>query len=295
VTYSLVAFDPDSGECGVAVQSHWFSVGGLVTWGEPGVGAVATQANVETAYGPRGLSRMREGASAPEALVELLAADGLAASRQVAMVDAFGGVAAHTGSECMSFCGQELAHHHSAQANLMKSDRVWGAMGEAFEAAEGSLAGRLLDALDAAEAAGGDIRGRQSAAILVVPPEGEPWERVVELRVEDHPEPLSELRRLVVLQAAYALALKGDEAIAVGDLDAAATRFLEAWRLAPEAIEMRFWGGLSLIHGGESEHGAELLRAAIAEHEGWRTLLAMLSPADGPGVAEARRLLGPDR
>jgi uncharacterized Ntn-hydrolase superfamily protein len=291
VTYSLVAFDPDSGECGVAVQSHWFSVGSLVTWGEPGVGAVATQANVEIAYGPRGLARMRAGASAPEALVELIAADELVASRQVAMVDAFGGIAAHTGSECMSFAGQEVGHHHSAQANLMKSDRVWGAMSEAFQAAPGPLAGRLLDALDAGEAAGGDVRGRQSAAILVVPHEGERWERVVELRVEDHPEPLVELRRLVGLKAAYGLAAEGDQAIAVGDLDGAAVRFLEAWRLSPEAIEIRFWAGLSLVHGGESERGAELLRGAIAEHQGWRDLLAMLTPADGPGVAEARRLL----
>jgi uncharacterized Ntn-hydrolase superfamily protein len=291
VTYSLVAFDSDSGECGVAVQSHWFSVGALVPWGEPGVGAVATQANVEVAYGPRGLARMRAGASAPEALVELVAADELAATRQVAMVDAFGGIAAHTGSECMSFAGQEIGHHHSAQANLMRSDRVWGAMAEAFQAADGPLAGRLLDALDAGEAAGGDVRGRQSAAILVVPREGEPWERVVELRVEDHPEPLVELRRLVGLKAAYAFAMGGDEAIALGDLDGAASRFLEAWRLAPEAIEIRFWAGLSLVHEGESERGAELLRGAIAEHGGWRDLLAMLTPADGPGVAEARRLL----
>jgi hypothetical protein len=137
VTYSLVAFDPDTGECGVAVQSHWFSVGTLVTWGEPGVGAVATQANVEIAYGPRGLARMRDGASAPEALVELVGADQLAAVRQVAMVDAYGGVAAHTGADCMSFCGQDLGHHHSAQGNLMASDRVWGEMSAAFLAACG--------------------------------------------------------------------------------------------------------------------------------------------------------------
>jgi uncharacterized Ntn-hydrolase superfamily protein len=173
MTHSLVAFDPDTGECGVAVQSHWFSVGTLVTWGEPGVGAVATQANVETAYGPRGLARMREGASAPEALVELLAADELAAVRQVAMVDAHGGVAAHTGADCMSFCGQELGHHHSAQANLMASDQVWSEMSATFLAADGPLAWRLLDALDAGEAAGGDIRGRQSAAIVVVPGEAQ--------------------------------------------------------------------------------------------------------------------------
>ncbi len=291
MTYSLVAFDPDTGECGVAVQSHWFSVGGLVSWGEPGVGAVATQANVDVAYGPRGLARMREGASAPQALVELVGADRLAASRQVAMVDAHGGVGAHTGAECMRFAGQEVGHHHSAQANLMASDRVWGAMSEAFLAGSGRLADRLLDALDAGEEAGGDIRGRQSAAILVVPAAGEAWERVVEVRVEDHRDPLSELRRLVGLKAAYVLAGEGDELLGGGDIDGAAAKYLEAWELAPEGVEMRFWAGLSLLHRGEAERGEELVRGTIAEHRGWRQLLAMLTPADGPGVAEARRRL----
>jgi uncharacterized Ntn-hydrolase superfamily protein len=285
VTYSLVAFDPDTGECGVAVQSHWFSVGGLVTWGEPGVGAVATQANVDPAYGPRGLARMRAGASAPEALVELLGEDAMAASRQVAMVDA------HTGAECMPFSGQLLGHHHSAQANLMASDRVWGAMSEAFLAAGGSLTARLLDALDAGEAAGGDLRGRQSAAILVVPRDGEAWERVVEVRVEDHRAPLPELRRLVRLKAGYVVASEADLLVGGGDFDGAAERFLAAWELVPEGVEMRFWAGLSLVHRGEAERGAELLRGAIAEYEGWRTLLGMLTPADGPGIAESQRLL----
>ncbi len=292
MTYSLVAFDPDSGECGVAVQSHWFSVGGLVTWGAPGVGAVATQANVEIAYGPRGLTRMGEGASAPEALVELVAADELAAVRQVAMVDAYGGVGAHTGADCMSFCGQELGHHHSAQANLMASDRVWSAMSEAFMAGEGSLplAGRLLDALDAGEAAGGDIRGRQSAAILVVPSEGEPWERVVELRVEDHLDPLGELRRLVGLKAAYTRAAEGDDLQGRGDYEGAAVKYVEAWEMEPENEELGFWAALSLIQLGDVERGLPLLRRTIAAHEGWAQLLPMLGE-EAPAAPEARRLL----
>lgn len=292
MTYSLVAFDPDTGECGVAVQSHWFSVGSLVTWGEPGVGAVATQANVEVAYGPRGLARMRGGATAPEALVELLAADELAAVRQVAMVDSHGGVGAHTGADCMSFAGQELGHHHSAQANLMASDRVWGAMSEAFLAGSGPLARRLLDALDAGEAAGGDIRGRQSAALLVVPAAGEAWERVVEVRVEDHPEPLAELRRLVGLKAAYATAAEGDDLQGRGDHDGAAAKYLAAWELAPQSDELAFWAALSLIGTGEVERGAPLLRETVARHAGWEQLLAMLGEEDAPAAAEARRLLG---
>lgn len=292
MTYSLVAFDPATGECGVAVQSHWFSVGALVTWGAPGVGAVATQANVEIAYGPRGLARMAAGATAPEALVELVATDDLAAVRQVGMVDSFGGVAAHTGADCMSFAGQDVGHHHSAQGNLMASDRVWGAMSAAYLGGTGSLATRLLDALDAGEAAGGDVRGRQSAAILVVPREGEPWERVVELRVEDHPEPLEELRRLVRLKEAYVCEAEGDDLHGHGDHAGAAAKYVEAWRMAPEAVEMRFWAALSLIHSGDEGRGLPLLRETIDAYEGWARLLAMLKDDDAPGVAEARALLG---
>jgi uncharacterized Ntn-hydrolase superfamily protein len=291
VTYSMIARDAATGEMGVAVQSNWFSVGSLVTFGEPGVGVVATQANVEVAYGPRGLALMRAGRSAPEALAELVAADPIENERQVAMIDAHGGVVAHTGAACMRHAGQVVGHGYSAQANLMASDRVWGAMAEAFQAAGGSLTARLLDALDAGEAAGGDLRGRQSAALLVVPARGEPWERVIEIRVEDHPEPLIELRRLVAMHSAYALAREGDHLVGVGDMDGAAAKYREAWELSSEAVELRYWAGLALIHQGEAERGAELLREAIAGHEGWGTLLSMLTPDDAPAVAEARRLL----
>ncbi len=212
MTYSIIAFDPDSGECGVAVQSNWFSVGSLVTFAEPGVGAVATQANVDVGYGPRGLALMRAGRSAPEALAELVPADPLESERQVAMIDIHGGVVAHTGADCFRHCGQEVGHHHSTQANLMRTGEVWGAMSEAYLGSSGPLTGRLLDALDAGEAAGGDLRGRQSAAILVVPASGEAWERVIEVRVEDHPDPLVELRRLVSMHAAYEIAREGDAA-----------------------------------------------------------------------------------
>ena len=292
MTYSLVAFDPDTGECGVAVQSHWFSVGTLVTWGEPGVGAVATQANVEVAYGPRGLARMSAGASAPEALAQLLAADEMAGGRQVAMVDAQGAVGAHTGDECMPFCGQEVGRHHSTQANLMVSDRVWGAMSKAYLAGDGPLAERMLDALDAGEAAGGDVRGRQSAAILVVPPEGEPWRRVVELRVEDHAEPLVELRRLVGLNAAYARAMEAGVVRRHGDHAGAATRLIEAWEMAPESQELGFWAALSLIELGELERGLPLLRRTIAADEAWGQLLGRLNEDEAPAAPEARRRLG---
>jgi len=290
-TYSIVAYDPDTGATGVAVQSHWFSVGGLVTWAEAGVGAIATQANVNVSYGPRGIERLRAGESAPEAVAALTAADEFAAVRQVAMVDARGGVAAHTGAECMPFAGQTVGAHHSCQANMMAGPEVWPAMSTAFEATGGGLTERLLAALDAGEAAGGDVRGRQSAAILVVPAAGEPWERIVELRVEDHPEPLVELRRLVDLNDAYVVAGEGDELAGEGRHDEAAAKYLEAHARAPGATELRFWAALALIQQGETDAGLQELRATIAENAGWRELLDRLEPGTSPIAAEARRLL----
>ncbi len=293
MTYSLVAFDPETGECGVAAESNWFSVGSLVPFAEPGVGAVATQANVRVAYGPDGLARMRAGRSAPEALAELVEADELRVERQVAMIDVHGGVAAHTGDTTFRYSGQVVGRHHSAQGNLMSSPEVWGAMSEAYLGSEGkSLTERLLDALDAGEAAGGDLRGRQSAAILVVPASGEAWERVIEVRVEDHPDPLVELRRLVEMKRAYLLAEAGDDAIVRGDMDVAAARYVEAWEISPEPIEMRYWAAFGLIHRGEVERGTAMLREVLDGREGWQTMFALLGPADAPSIAEARRLLG---
>jgi len=201
-TYSIVVRDADTGQLGVAVQSHWFSVGGLVCWAEAGVGAVATQSMVQVSYGPLGLDRMREGLSASEALAELLAADDGRELRQVAMVDAQGRVAAHTGARCIAEAGHQTGEGFSVQANIMANREVWPAMARAYREAQGDLAERLLAALDAAQAAGGDLRGKQSAAMLIVgaEPSAERWEGVLlELRVEDHPDPLVELRHLVKL------------------------------------------------------------------------------------------------
>jgi uncharacterized Ntn-hydrolase superfamily protein len=292
VTYSIIAFDPETRECGVAVQSHYFSVGGLVTWAEPGIGAVATQATVEPAYGPRGLERMRAGRTAPEALAELVAADKLAGVRQVAMVDAHGGIAVHTGAQCMAFAGQALGHHHSCQANLMRSGEVWDAMSEAYLGASGPLGERLIDALDAGEAAGGDLRGRQSAAVLVVGPEGEPWETLVDLRVEDHEDPLGELRRIARLDTSYRLIRKADEVFAAGDEAKSADIYVEAWERAPENHELKFWAGLAMVERGDEERAAVLLREAIDDHGEWRQVIDMLTTEMSPSIAKTRGLLG---
>ena len=287
-TYSIVARDPATSQFGVAVQSHWFSVGALVPWARPGVGAVATQANVEVSYGPRALELLAAGAGADEALARLVAGDAAGATRQVAVVDARGEVAAHTGTTCVPFAGHVIGEAVSCQGNLLASDKVWPAMLDAFGEATGPLARRLLAALDAGELAGGDARGRQSAALLVVPPSSEPWEELVSLRVEDHPAPLVELRRLLDLHDAYALADAADGLVAQGRHAEAADLYERANALAPDSHELAFWAGLGLAQSGQMETALVLVRQAIEWHPGWRDILERL-PADMAPAAEAVR------
>ncbi|MEA2402065.1 MAG: hypothetical protein QOK00_2468, partial [Thermoleophilaceae bacterium] len=247
MTYSIVARDEDSGQLGVAVQSHYFSVGSLVSWADPGVGAVATQSVVEPAYGPRGLGLMRRGSSAPEALRRLLLDDDQQEVRQVAVVDARGRAAVHTGSRCIREAGHRVADGVSVQANMMERATVPDAMLEAYRSTSGELADRLLAALDAAEREGGDIRGRQSAALTVVAPRatGQPTDdRPVDLRVEDHPDPLAELRRLVDLRRTYMRVELGDELAAAGDVDGALEQYAAAHAEQPEDAELAFWHGV---------------------------------------------------
>jgi uncharacterized Ntn-hydrolase superfamily protein len=297
VTYSIVARDPDTGELGVAVQSHWFSVGSIVTWAQPGVGAVATQANAEVTYGPGALALMADGVPAPDALARLVAADPGGPSRQVAVVDALGRVGVHTGPKCIAYAGHITGEGVSCQANIMASERVWPAMLDAFGAGSGSrsLTTRLLDALDAAEREGGDLRGRQSAAILVVPAQGEPWRTLVSLRVEDHSEPLAELRRVVALHEAYGLAGQADELLNAGRHEEAARLYVQASERAPDNHELLFWAGLGTAQAGDLEAGVDKVRRAIELQPTWRELLprlpAELAPA-GPAVL-ARLTAGP--
>jgi uncharacterized Ntn-hydrolase superfamily protein len=294
VTYSIVARDAHTGELGVAVQSHWFSVGSLVAWAHPGVGAVATQATARVAYGPGALDLMATGLSASEALAELIAGDEGAAGRQLAIVDANGDVAAHTGSACMPFAGHAKGAQVSCQANIMANTSVWPRMLEAFSAAAGPLASRLLAALDAAQAAGGDIRGQQSAAVLVVPATGEWWQTVVSLRVEDHPQPLAKLRRLMGLHEAYLLASEADDLANEGRHDEASVLYRRASELAPGNHELLFWAGLGTVLTGDVDGGVALVREAIELQPGWAELLPRLSPETAPAapVVSARLGLG---
>jgi uncharacterized Ntn-hydrolase superfamily protein len=292
VTYSIVARDPETGELGVAVQSHWFSVGSIVSWAEPAVGAVATQSIAEPAYGPRLLERLAAGAQPNAALEGLVGEDDSARFRQVAVVDATGAVAAHTGDGCIPEAGHLEGDGWSVQANMMASAVVWPAMAEAFASADGPLARRLLAALDAGEAAGGDVRGRQSAALVVVPAVGEPWRRSVDLRVEDDPEPLAELCRLLDLRDAYTLMDEADQLSGQGRYQDAADRFVRAAQLTPDNPELLFWGGLGMAQQGELERGVALVRRAIEQHAGWADLLARLSDDIAPAAAAVRAALG---
>jgi uncharacterized Ntn-hydrolase superfamily protein len=284
-TYSIVARDPKTGDLGVAVQSHAFSVGSRVVWAEAGVGAVATQSFTEPSYGPLGLALMKDGRSAPEALRELVARDSGEAVRQVAMVDSKGRAAAHTGSRCIEAAGHHVGAEYSVQANLMADSTVWGVMSRAFEASvasgSGDLADHLLEALDAAQAAGGDIRGQQSAALLVVraKPGGKPGsDRLHDLRVEDHPAPLTELRRLLRVQRAYRLTDVGDELVAANRIDEAARVYAEAAALEPANVELRFWQAVTLWTVGRETEAGPLFAAIFAAPDGdnWRRLVPRL-------------------
>ena len=282
-TYSIVARDPASGALGVAVQSHWFSVGSSVSWAEAGVGAVATQSFVEISYGPLGLELLRAGKTAAEALAALLAADPTPEVRQVATVDRHGEVAVHTGSRCIAAAGDQVGEQYSVQANMMERDTVWGAMAKAYEGSRGDLIARLLAALDAAQAEGGDLRGMQSAAILVVPgtSEGAPWrERIVDLRVEDHADPLGELRRLVAVHRAYEHMNRGDERMAEGDVERALAEYSSAAALQPENMEIRFWQAVTLAGAGRVEEALPVFAEVFDREPRWRELVGRL-PASG--------------
>jgi len=288
MTYSIVARDATTGMLGVAVQSHYFGVGRVVTWAEAGVGAVATQSLPEVAYGPRGLELMRGGRSAPAALASLVEKDPQAMVRQVAMVDSRGEVAAHTGAACIAKAGHALGDQVSVQANLMEKNTVWGAMLAAYDAARGEdLPLRLLAALDAAEHEGGDLRGKQSAAILVVSAARSeaPWDqRLVDLRVDDHPDPLVEIRRLLSHQrAADRLTQVFAGGLLFGPIDADAPELaaaLDALDTTQRALEPNrepsFWQAILLAKAGRRDEARARLDYACETNPRWRSLVERL-------------------
>ncbi|MHC4217088.1 MAG: DUF1028 domain-containing protein [Planctomycetota bacterium] len=303
-TYSIVARDPKTGEMGVAVQSHWFSVGSVVSWAEAGVGAVATQSLVDPAYGPLGLELMRTGRTAPDTLRSLLAGDDGRDVRQVAMIDAKGRVQAHTGPRCIADAGHvvDADNQFSVQANLMANDAVWPAMAKAYRESTGDLADRLIAALAAAQNAGGDIRGKQSAALLVVSASatGRPWEdRRFDLRVEDHPRPVEELKRLVRLQRAYQHMNAGDVAMEHDDFAEAGRQYADAEMLAPQIVEIPFWHAVTLVASDRADEALPIFRRVFAREEVWADLVPRLVPSgllpDDPKLLERIEAQRPGR
>ena len=281
-TYSIVALDAETGQLGVAVQSHWFSVGTVVPWAKAGVGAVATQSIAEPSYGPKGLALMEKGTPADEALQSLLAKDIGKNVRQVAMVDAQGNVGVHTGSRCISHASHLTGKNYSVQANIMAKSTVPSAMVQAFESTTGALAERMLAALDAAEAEGGDLRGRQSAAMLVVSgePTGDPWtDRIVDLDVADHENPLIELRRLYRISQAYRHAQRGDEYMEKNEMDSALQEYSAATKLYPENPELPFWTAVTLAQTGELEKALLIFNDVFSRNGNLRELVPRIVQA----------------
>ena len=278
-TYSIVAYDEETGELGVAVQSHWFSVGSLVPWAKAGVGAVATQSFVKVEYGPEGLLRMENGQSAQEALNGLISEDSGESVRQVAMIDVHGNVAAHTGSKCIYAAGHLIGKNYSVQANLMDKESVWPAMAEAFEGAEGDLAEKMMMALEAAEIEGGDIRGKQSAAMLIVSgnPTGVAWKDIVlDLRVDDHAEPLNELRRLIRIHRAYQHANKGDHLLEKDYIEKALIEYEKASEFYPENPELPYWAAITMASKGNLDKALPIFLDVFKREPRLRTLTPRL-------------------
>lgn len=280
-TYSIVARDPETGEMGVAVQSHWFSVGSIVSWGEAGVGVVATQSFVNPAFGPDGLALLKSGMTASEVVDKLIADDEGRDVRQLAIIDVNGNVKSYTGKNCIPGAGNIVGENYSVQANLMLNDKVPGAMSKAFEESTGPLAERLMTALFAAEKVGGDIRGKQSAAILVVKGEstGKVWEdRLIDLRVEDDPYPLEKLERLLKIHRAYAHMNAGDLAVEHGDMELAMKEYSSAEKMFPENEEMKFWHATTLVNNGDLEGSLPLFKEVFSKNQNWKILTPRLVP-----------------
>ncbi|NOQ91762.1 MAG: DUF1028 domain-containing protein [Flavobacteriaceae bacterium] len=279
-TFSIVARDKNTGEMAVAVQSHWFAVGNLVSWGKSGVGVVATQSFINPAYGPNGLKLMAEGKSAKEALEFLISEDEGRNVRQVAMLDVHGNASSYTGKNCITYANQIIGDNFSVQANMMLNDKVVPAMAEAFKVYKDlPLAERVLKVLQAAQNEGGDIRGKQSAAIIVVGPKIilEPWkDKLVDLRIDDHKNPIAELERLLKVHNAYQFMNKGDLAVEHNDMQTALKEYGAAQKLFPESLEMQYWTAIALANNKDFEKALPIFKKVFAKDENWRELTKRL-------------------
>ena len=278
-TFSIVARDPQTGEMGVAVQSHWFSVGSLVAWGEAGVGVVATQSFVNPSFGQRGLELLKKGMTTQEVVDLLISTDEGREVRQLAIVDSKGNSAGYTGAKCISEAGHIVGDNYSVQANMMLNETVWGEMSKAFEKSKGPLAERLISALEAAQNVGGDIRGQQSACLLVVKgnPTGNLWEdRLIDLRVEDNPNPIDEIKRLLKVYRAYEHMNKGDLAVEKNDMKLAMDEYNAAMKMFPDNLEMKYWTAVTLANTGELEKSLPMFNEIFTADKNWAELTKRL-------------------
>lgn len=297
-TFSIVARDSATGEMGVAVQSHWFSVGTTVSWAEAGVGAVATQSFVNKSFGIRGLELLKKGLTAQQALDSLLINDEAREVRQVAIVDTRGNVATHTGNACIPYATQVQGNQFSVQSNMMLGDQVSNAMAAAYRKAAGKpLAERMLAALEAAQGAGGDIRGQQSAALLIVPghSDGKPWdERTVDLRVDDNPAPIKELQRLYKVQVAYEHMNRGDLAVEKNDMVAAMNEYNAAMKMIPDNLEMQYWTAITLANNKQVDKALPMLKKIFVRDKNWKELTRRLPLVKLLSVSDAdwKRIMG---
>ena len=283
-TFSIVARDPETGEMGVAVQSHWFSVGTIVTWAEAGVGAIATQSFVNASFGPRGLEMLKQGMTSQQVVDSLLATDEGREFRQLAIIDTKGNAASFTGKKCIQPAGNIVGDNFSCQANLMINDKVWPAMAQAFKNAEGPLAERMMAALEAGQKAGGDIRGKQSAAMLIVKGKstGKVWEdRLIDIRVDDSPEPIKELKRLLKVHRAYDHMNAGDLAVEKNDMALALKEYSTAEKMFPDNAEMKYWHAVALANNEKVDESLPIFREVFKMDKNWRDLTPRLVP---PGL-----------
>lgn len=288
-TYSIVARDEQTGEMAVGVQSHWFSVGTSVPWAEAGIGAVATQSFVDKSYGPKALALLKTGLSAQQVLDKLVTDDPGRDVRQVSIIDAKGNVATHTGKNCIQVASHIKGNNYSVQSNMMLGDQVDEYMAAAFEKSKGKpLAERVLLALEAAQKAGGDIRGMQAAAIIVVPGKTtETWNnKTVDIRVDDAKEPLKELRRIYTVHLAYQHMNEGDLAVEKNDMTKAMAEYKAAMQLFPDNLEMQFWTAITLANNKEVDKAIPMLKKIYAQDKNWKELTRRLSAVNLLTVSE---------
>ena len=278
-TFSIVAIDKEAGEMGVAVQSHWFSVGSIVAWAEPGVGAVATQSLVNVSFGQRGLELLESGMEPQKALEEFLKSDEGKSFRQVSIINTEGNIATHTGEKCIADASHIIGENYSVQANMMLNSKVVPAMSEAFKNSSGPLAERMIGSMKAAQIAGGDIRGQQSASLLIVKTEssGKLWlDRLIDLRVEDHPEAVNEIARLVKVYRAYEHMNNGDLAIETNNEELALKEYNAAQEMFPENLEMQYWTAVSLANIGKMDEAITIFRKVFNTDKNWHTLTSRI-------------------